>query len=191
MSETKEVVLTGLRTNAEYHIGNYLGAILPMVERANDLAGKYQINLFAPDLHSFTTPVDHTKLYAQTMHNLGLFVAAGLPIDNPDVYTYRQSYVPAVSELSEILQNFAYFGELSRMIQFKDKSANAGDNVTSGLFTYPVLMAADILAYGAKWVPVGDDQSQHLEFTRDLSIRLNNKFGDLFVVPEPVQKQHM
>ncbi|HUD03421.1 MAG TPA: tryptophan--tRNA ligase [Patescibacteria group bacterium] len=190
MSDTKEVVLTGLRTNAEYHIGNYLGAILPMMERANNLAGKYQINLFAPDLHSFTTPVDHLKLYDQTIHNLKLFVAAGLPINNPDVYIYRQSFVPAVSELSVILQNFAYFGELSRMTQFKDKGSNAGNNVTGGLFTYPVLMAADILIYGAKWVPVGDDQTQHLEFARDLGQRINNKFGNLFVIPEPVTKQH-
>lgn len=186
----KEIVLTGLRTNAEYHIGNYLGAILPMVERANNLNGKYQINLFAPDLHSFTTLINHSRLYTQTMHNLKLFVAAGLPINNPDVYIYRQSFIPAHSELAQILQNFAYFGELSRMTQFKDKGASIGDNVTSGLFTYPVLMAADILLYGAKWVPVGDDQTQHLEFTRDLAVRMNNKFDDIFVIPEPVQKQH-
>jgi tryptophanyl-tRNA synthetase len=186
----KEIVLTGLRTNAEYHLGNYLGAILPMVERANNLAGKYQINLFAPDLHSFTTPIDHSKLYAQTMHNLKLFVAAGLPLDSPDVYIYRQSFVPAVSELAVILNNFAYFGELGRMIQFKEKSTQNGENVTAGLFDYPVLMAADILLYGAKWVPVGDDQTQHLEFARDIAQRMNNKFGELFVIPEPVEKQH-
>ncbi len=186
----KEIVLTGLRTNAEYHLGNYLGAILPMVERANNLAGKYQVNLFAPDLHSFTTPIDHSKLYAQTMHNLRLFAAAGMPLNNPDVFIYRQSFVPAVSELAIILNNFTYFGELSRMIQFKEKSTQNGDNVTAGLLDYPVLMAADILAYGAKWVPVGDDQTQHLEFARDIAQRINNKFGNIFVVPEPVAKQH-
>jgi tryptophanyl-tRNA synthetase len=186
----KEILLTGLRTNAEYHIGNYLGAMLPMIERANSLAGKYQINMFAPDLHSFTTPVDHTKLFAQTMHNLKVYAAAGLPLDNPDVYIYRQSFIQAHSELSQILQNFTYFGELSRMIQFKDKSANQGDNFSAGLFTYPVLMAADILLYGAKWVPVGDDQTQHLEFTRDIAQRFNKKFGEIFVVPETVKKQH-
>ena len=186
----KEIVLTGLRTNAEYHLGNYLGAILPMVERANNLAGKYQVNLFAPDLHSFTTPIDHSKLYSQTMHNLRLFAAAGIPLNNPDVFIYRQSFVPAVSELAIILNNFTYFGELGRMIQFKDKSTLNGDNVTAGLLDYPVLMAADILAYGAKWVPVGDDQTQHLEFARDIAQRINNKFGNVFVVPEPVAKQH-
>jgi tryptophanyl-tRNA synthetase len=185
----KEIVLTGLRTNAEYHLGNYLGAILPMVERANNLAGKYQINLFAPDLHSFTTPIDHSKLYVQTMHNLKLFVAAGLPLDNPDVFIYRQSFIPAHSELAVILDNFTYFGELGRMIQFKDKSSQ-NQEVTAGLYTYPVLMAADILLYGAKWVPVGDDQTQHLEFARDIAQRMNNKFGNLFVVPESVEKQH-
>jgi tryptophanyl-tRNA synthetase len=185
----KEIVLTGLRTNAEYHLGNYLGAILPMVERANNLAGKYQINLFAPDLHSFTTPIDHSKLYQQTMHNLKLFVAAGLPLDNPDVFIYRQSFIPAHSELATILGNFTSFGELSRMIQFKDKSSQ-NQEVTAGLYAYPVLMAADILIYGAKWVPVGDDQTQHLEFARDLAQRFNNKFGDVFVIPEPVIKQH-
>jgi len=186
----KDIVLTGLRTNAEYHLGNYLGAILPIVERANTLAGEYQINMFAPDLHSFTTPVDHAKLYAQTMHNLGLFVAAGLPITHNDVFIYRQSCIPAHSELSQILQNFAYYGELSRMIQFKDKSVNKSDNISAGLFTYPVLMAADILLHRAKWVPVGDDQTQHLEFARDLAQRINNKFGEIFVIPEPVAKQH-
>ena len=187
---SKEIVLTGLRTNAEYHLGNYLGAILPMVDRAKNLAGKYQINMFAPDLHSFTVPIDHTKLHAQTMTNLKLFVAAGLPIDDEAVFVYRQSYIPAVSELAVILNNFAYFGELSRMIQFKEKSTQNGENVTAGLLDYPVLMAADILAYGAKWVPVGEDQTQHLEFARDIAMRMNNKFGELFVVPQAAAKQH-
>lgn len=186
----REVVLTGLRTNAEYHIGNYLGAILPIVNRARDLAGRYQVNLFAPDLHSFTTPVDNNRLFSQTSHNIKMFAAAGLPLNNPDIYIYRQSFIPAHSELTVILNNFAYFGELSRMIQFKDKSVLNGENVTSGLYDYPVLMAADILLYDAKWVPVGDDQTQHLEFTRDLAQRFNNKFGDIFVIPEPVNKQH-
>lgn len=190
MSTQKEVILTGLRTNAQYHLGNYLGAILPIVERAESLAVKYQINMFAPDLHSFTTPVDHSKLYTQTIHNLKLLVAAGLSLDNPDIYIYRQSHVPAVSELTVILNNFSYFGELNRMIQFKEKGLQNNENVTTGLFDYPVLMAADILAYDAKWVPVGDDQTQHLEFTRDLAKRFNNKFGNVFVVPEPVTKQH-
>lgn len=210
----KQVILTGLRTNAEYHLGNYLGAILPMVHMANKKAGEYQINMFAPDLHSFTTEIDHSKLFAQTMHNLKLFVACGLPIDNDSVYIYRQSYIAAHSELTVILNNFAYYGELSRMTQFKDKSQDLlmlengspsqtesgenlelessgpkGKSITAGLFLYPVLMAADILLYGAEWVPVGEDQRQHLEFTRDVATRFNNKFGDVFVIPKTLKEQ--
>lgn len=185
---SKPVILTGLRTNAEYHLGNYLGALLPMVELQKAHLGEYQINLFAPDLHSFTTEIDHSALYAQTMQNLKVFVAAGIPIEHEDFYMYRQSYVPAHSELTVILNNFAYFGELSRMTQFKDKSYGK-DNISAGLFDYPVLMASDILLYGANYVPVGDDQKQHLELARDLGIRLNNKFGELFTVPEEWKKQ--
>jgi tryptophanyl-tRNA synthetase len=159
-----------------------------MVELQKKHAGQYQLNMFIPDLHSFTTPIDHGKLYEQTHQNLKVFVAAGLDIDQPDTFIYRQSYIPAHSEMTWILDCFTYFGELSRMTEFKDKSEKQA-NVSAGLFNYPVLMAADILLYGAKWVPVGDDQRQHVEFTRDLAIRMNNKFGDLFVVPEDNTKQ--
>jgi len=185
---SKPVILTGLRTNAEYHLGNYLGAILPMVRLQQEHAGDYQVNMFAPDLHSFTTEVDHGTLYAQTMKNLKVFVAAGMPIQSKNFYLYRQSFIPAHSELTVILNNFAYFGELSRMTQFKDKSEGKV-NVSAGLFDYPVLMAADILLYGASYVPVGDDQKQHLELTRDIAIRLNNKFGDIFTVPKDWKHQ--
>lgn len=184
----KDVILTGLRSNSEFHLGNYLGAILPMVNLQKQKAGEYQLNMFIPDLHSFTTPIDHTKLYQQSIDNVKMFMAAGLDINQPDTFVYRQSFITAHSEMTWILNCFAYVGELSRMTEFKDKSEKA-DNVSAGLFDYPVLMAADILLYGAKWVPVGDDQRQHLEFTRDLAVRLNNKFGDLFVVPEPTDKQ--
>src|SRR5689334_22730947 len=180
----KDVVLTGLRSNAEFHLGNYLGAILPMVELQKKHAGEYQLNMFIPDLHSFTTPIDHGKLYEQTHLNLKVFVAAGLDIDQPDTYIYRQSYIPAHSEMTWILDCFTGIGELSRMTEYKDKSTREGeDRVTAGLFNYPVLMAADILLYGAKYVPVGDDQRQHVEFTRDLAERINSKFGDVFVLP--------
>ena len=185
---SKEVVLTGIRSNAEFHLGNYLGAILPMVDLQKKHAGQYQMNMFVPDLHSFTTPIDHGNLYEQSLKNLKVFVAAGLDIENSDTYIYRQSYIPAHSEMTWILDCFAYSGELSRMTEFKDKSGRQ-DNVSAGLFNYPVLMAADILLYGAKWVPVGDDQRQHVEFTRNLAIRMNNKFGDLFMVPEDNAKQ--
>lgn len=215
---SKPVILTGLRTNAEYHLGNYLGAILPMIELQKAHLGEYQVNMFAPDLHSFTTEIDYDKLHQQTMDNLKVFVAAGMPVDHPDFYLYRQSHIPAHSELTVILNNFTYFGELRRMTQFKDKfhelasdsiseereenpsysedehveekiNARTSTKITAGLFDYPVLMAADILLYGAKYVPVGDDQRQHLELARDLGIRLNNKFGELFTVPEPWTKQ--
>ena len=215
----KEVVLTGLRSNAEFHIGNYLGAILPMVELQKKHAGKYQLNMFVPDLHSFTTPIEHGKLYEQTIQNLKVFIAAGLDIDQPDTFIYRQSYIPAHSELTWILSCFSYFSDLSRMTEFKTKaeqmtgrvkelfdvinekygeapkSEEAIDdiskgNISAGLFIYPVLMAADILLYGAKWVPVGEDQRQHVEFARDLALRMNLKFDqELFVLPENNEEQ--
>lgn len=185
----KEVILTGIRSNEEPTLANYLGAFVPMVEMQRKYAGEYQINMFVPDLHSFTTPVDHSALYDQTLHNLKYFVAAGLDLDDQDTYIYRQSFVPAHSELTWILDCFTYMGEMGRMIQFKDKSAEHSDSVTVGLFNYPVLMATDILLYGAKWVPVGEDQFQHLEITRDIATRVNNKFGELFIVPEPTAKQ--
>jgi tryptophanyl-tRNA synthetase len=186
----KEVVLTGLRSNSEFHLGNYLGGILPMVEMQKKHAGKYQLNMFVPDLHSFTTPIEHGKLYDQTIQNLKVFAAAGLDVTNPDTYIYRQSYIPAHNELAWILDCFTGFGEASRMTEFKDKSATVGqDRVTVGLFNYPILMAADILLYGAQFIPVGEDQRQHIELARDLAIRLNNRFGGLFVVPHEWNKQ--
>lgn len=210
---TKQVILTGLRANNDLHIGNYFGALLPMIDMAKARADEYEINLFVPDLHSFTTPIDHSKLQEQIRHTLRLFAAAGLPLDNPSVHIYRQSYVPAHSELTWILDCFTGFGQMARMTQFKDKGRgilqsdftgkllnsngtleaawnDQGQEVTVGLFNYPILMAADILLYGARYVPVGEDQTQHLEFTRDIAERMNSRFGDLFVVPEAAQKQH-
>ena len=184
----KDVILTGVRSNDEPTLGNYLGAFVPMVRLQREKAGEYQLNMFVPDLHSFTTPIDHETLYARTIKNLKYFVAAGLDIDNADTYIYRQSFISAHSELTWILDCFTYMGEMSRMTQFKDKSENEA-NVSVGLFNYPVLMAADILLYGAKYVPVGDDQKQHLEITRDIAMRMNNKFGELFTVPEDWKRQ--
>jgi tryptophanyl-tRNA synthetase len=187
----KEVILTGIRANNDLHIGNYFGALLPIIDMAKTRSNEYEINLFVPDLHSFTTPIEHSKLQEQIIHNMKIFVAAGLPLDNPNIHIYRQSYIPAHSEMTWILDCFTGFGEMNRMTQFKDRSAKlGGDRVSVGVFHYPVLMASDILLYGAKYVPVGDDQTQHLEFTRDIAERLNKQFGDLFVVPEPVTKQH-
>lgn len=191
MTTEKQIILTGLRANNTLTIGNYLGALLPMVDMAKKHAGRYQINLFVPDLHSFTTPVDHSTLYQQSLNNLRVYAAAGLPLEHPDVFMYRQSYIPAHCELTWILDCFTGMGEMNRMTQFKDKSSKLSeDRISIGLFNYPVLMAADILLYGASYVPVGDDQTQHLEFARDIAERLNNKFGQLFTVPLPVSKQH-
>lgn len=188
---TKQVILTGLRANNDLHIGNYFGALLPLIDMAKTHSSEYDVNLFVPDLHSFTTPIDHSALQAQIRHNLRLFAAAGLPLDNPGVHVYRQSFIPAHSELTVILNSFTGMGQMARMTQYKDKSSRLGDDqISVGLFDYPVLMAADILLYGAKYVPVGEDQSQHLEFTRDIAERINSKFGDVFTVPEPVAKQH-
>ena len=234
---SKPVILTGLRANNDLHIGNYFGALLPMVDMTNKHAGTYRINLFVPDLHSFTTPIDHGVLYAQTIHNLKIFTAAGLDLHNADLFLYRQSFIPAHSELTWILDCFTSFGEMSKMTQFKDKSGRidlrnelnaltehvrqmsekfggsygpkeALDSIkmilgsletlqeqtekeaSVGLFNYPVLMAADILLYDADYVPVGEDQSQHLEFTRDIALRMNSRFGELFTVPKPVKEQH-
>lgn len=186
---TKPVILTGIRSNEEPTLGNYLGALLPMVEMQKKFAGEYQINMFVPDLHSFTTPIEHSHLYENTLNNLKYFIAAGLDINNPDTFIYRQSYIPAHSELTWILDCFTYVGEMSRMTQYKEKSANNHEIVTMGLFNYPVLMAADILLYNAKHVPVGEDQFQHVEITRDIATRFNNKFGEIFTIPESTSNQ--
>ena len=186
---SKEVILTGIRSNEEPTLGNYLGAFVPMVQLQQRYAGRYQLNMFVPDLHSFTTPIDHTTLYENTLTNLKYFIAAGLDITDEHTFLYRQSFIPAHSELTWILDCFTGFGEMSRMTQFKEKSADTNNNVTVGLFNYPVLMAADILLYNARWVPVGEDQFQHLEITRDIALRMNHKFGELFTIPEPTAKQ--
>lgn len=193
---SKEVILTGIRANNDLTLGNYFGAILPMIDMARTRAEQYQINLFVPDLHSFTTPTDLSTLQDGIWNNLKLFVAAGMPLDQPDIHIYRQSYIPAHSELTWILDCFTGFGEMSRMTQFKDKSEKiSADRVSVGLFNYPVLMAADILLHGASYVPVGDDQTQHLEFTRDIATRINGlaeRYGKEapFVIPKDVKTQH-
>lgn len=202
-SPRKERILTGIRSNDVPHIGNYLGAFLPMVELQKKYAASHFINMFVPDLHSFTTPIDHGKLYQNSINNLRFYSAAGLDIANENTFIYRQSYIPAHSELTWILDCFTSFGEASRMTQFKDKSTQLGSahddtndpKISVGLFNYPILMAADILLYDAQWVPVGDDQRQHVELCRDLALRLNHKFADIFpggvfVVPHEAKKQN-
>jgi len=241
---SKPVILTGIRANNDLHIGNYFGAMLPLIDMAIHRAEEFDINLFIPDLHSFTTPIDHSQLFASIMNNARVYAAAGLPLDNDAIHLYRQSHVSAHSEMTVLLNNFVGFGEMRRMTQFKDRSgahdlqsrlidrvdargellsAAANDSVSPdkalqmlikmaheetdfirsliddinnessvsvGLFDYPVLMASDILLYNAKYIPVGDDQTQHLEITRDIAIRMNNKFGELFTVPDATADQH-
>lgn len=187
---TKPVILTGLRANNNLTLGNYFGGMLPIIEMARERAREYQINMFIPDLHSFTTPIDHNELLGQIMHNAQLYAAAGLPLSDENILLYRQSYVPAHSELTWILDCFTGVGEMGRMIEYKDKAAKIGDDrVSVGLFNYPVLMAADILLYGAEYVPVGEDQRQHIEFARDISERMNARFGDILTIPHPLAKQ--
>lgn len=184
------VIFTGLRANNDLHLGNYLGAIRPMVELSKQLGEDDMMYMFIPDLHSFTTPIDHAKLYEQSLNNVKVFLAAGLPINNEKIVIFRQSMVTAHSELAWILSCFSYFGEASRMTAFKDKKDQVGNTTVSvGLFNYPILMAADILLYGSDYIPVGDDQKQHLELARTLATRFNNQFGDIFSIPKPWNQQ--
>lgn len=189
---SKQTIFTGLRANNELHIGNYFGALLPLIDMAKRRADEFDVNLMVADLHSFTTPIDHSKLHDQIMANLRVYVAAGLPMDKPTIRVFRQSYVPAHSELAWVFDNFTGMGEFNRMTEFKDKSAKLGaDRINVGLFNYPALMAADVLLYDAEYVPVGDDQRQHLEYMRDIAMRMNSQFKqDLFVVPKSVEEQH-
>lgn len=187
-------ILTGVRANSDLHLGNYLGAILPMAKMQQTLQSGDRLFMFVPDLHSFTTPIDHSQLYQNIINNTRIFLAAGVLGNQPNVFFYRQSFVSAHSELAWILSCFTYYGEMGRMIQFKDKGQKQGQNVSVGLFTYPILMAADILLYGANYIPVGDDQQQHLEIARDLAIRFNRTFEEkfpegVFIVPLPLKEQ--
>lgn len=184
-----ETILTGVRVNEEPTIGNFLGAYAPMINLSREHS-EDRINFFVPDLHSFTTPIDHSKLYEQTIKGIKYYLAAGLDINNPNIHIYRQSRIPAHAELCWILDCFTPFGEASRMTQFKEKGAEHPDAVTVGLFNYPILMAADILLYDAKYVPLGEDQFQHLELARNIAIRMNNRFGqELFTLPAPEKEQ--
>lgn len=179
-------ILTGLRVNSEITLGNFLGALLPMVRLANAHSQTSHINIFVPDLHSIISEIDG-ELQQNLFTSLKYFLAAGLKVNN-HVHFYRQSYVPAHSELNWILNCTATMGELNRMTQYKDKSEGK-DGVNVGIFDYPVLMAADILLYDAEYIPVGEDQFQHLELTRRLAARFNHKYGEIFVLPKEPKDQ--
>lgn len=181
-----KTILTGIRVNSEPTLGNFLGAMLPMVRLANKHSKDHNINIFVPDLHSIISETDG-DFQKNLVNSVKYYIASGLKI-NENVHIYRQSYVPAHSEMCWILNCVATMGELSRMTQFKDKSQGK-ESVNAGIFDYPVLMASDILLYSANYIPVGEDQFQHLELTRNLAMRVNNKYGEIFVVPEKTADQ--
>ncbi|MFD0959202.1 tryptophan--tRNA ligase [Paenibacillus chungangensis] len=172
-------ILSGIKPSGELNIGGYAGALRQFVQMEKD----YQCFFFVPDLHAITVYQDPKELRERSRQIAALYIAAGIDPDKSTIF--MQSHVPAHAELGWLMETQAHFGELSRMTQFKEKSGGQ-DSVSSALFTYPALMAADILIYRASHVPVGDDQKQHLELTRDLATRFNNKYKKTFVVPEPV-----
>lgn len=167
-------------------IGNFLGALLPMVRLANKYSKDNKVNIFVPDLHSIISEVDG-NLKENTIRGLKYYLAAGLEL-NDNIHIYRQSYVPAHSELCWILNCIATMGETSRMIQYKEKSKGQ-ESCNVGIFDYPILMAADILLYDAEYIPLGEDQFQHIELTRNLAMRFNNKYGEIFTVPAKTADQ--
>ena len=175
----KKVMLSGIQPSGDLHLGNYLGA----VKNWAALAEEFDCYYFMADLHSLTVRQNPAELRRRSVNQLAQYIACGL---DPQKNTlFIQSHVHEHAELGWILNCYTMFGDLSRMTQFKDKSAKHTDNINGGLFTYPALMAADILLYQPDYVPVGEDQKQHCELTRDVAIRFNNLYGETFKVPEP------
>ncbi|NYB75341.1 tryptophan--tRNA ligase [Sedimentibacter hydroxybenzoicus DSM 7310] len=178
--ENKKVIFSGMQPSGSLTLGNYLGALKNWVK----LQSEYDSYYCVVDMHAITVPKEPKDLRKNTFEVLANYIAAG--IDPEQVTLFIQSHVSAHAELSWILNCFSYYGELGRMTQFKDKSKKLDHNaITAGLFTYPVLMASDILLYQADLVPVGEDQRQHLEITRDIATRFNNRFSETFKIPEP------
>ncbi len=178
MIDNKKVLFSGMQATGSLTLGNYLGALKNWVT----LSDEYECFYSVVDLHSITVRQDPSVLRKRARALLTLYIAAGLDPEKNCIY--YQSHVSGHAELSWILSCFTYMGELNRMTQFKDKAAKHADNINAGLFTYPVLMAADILLYQADVVPVGIDQMQHLELTRNVAQRFNAVYGDVFTVPE-------
>lgn len=176
----KKVMVSGIQPTNRLTIGNYLGAIKNWVK----LQKEYQCYFFAVDLHAITVRQEPKELAENTFFALATYLAAGIDLNHAVIFP--QSQVRQHAELAWVLNCYSYMGELSRMTQYKEKSAKAGESIPVGLFTYPALMAADILLYQAELVPVGADQKQHLELTRDVAIRMNNQYEKpLFKIPEP------
>lgn len=179
MIDGKKILFSGMQATGTLTLGNYLGALKNWVT----LSDEYECFYSVVDLHSITVRQNPAELRKRARNLLTLYIAAGL---NPEKNCiYYQSHVSGHAELSWILNCFTYMGELNRMTQFKDKASKHSDNINAGLYTYPVLMAADILLYQADVVPVGRDQLQHLEITRDIAQRFNAIYGDVFTIPEP------
>ena len=180
MIDGKKTMLSGMQSTGIITLGNYLGALKNWV----NLSDEEDIKCFygIMDLHSITVRQDPATLRKSARNLLMLYIAAGLDPEKNCIF--YQSHVPAHPELAWILNCYTYMGEMNRMTQFKDKAAKHADNINTGLFTYPVLMAADILLYQADLVPVGKDQMQHLEITRDIANRFNGIYGDVFTIPE-------
>jgi len=175
---SKKVILSGIQSTGNLHLGNYLGAI----KNWEKMQDEYDCNYMIANLHTLTIRNDPEKLRNNTLNLLALYIAAGINPEKSNIFI--QSQVSEHSELAWVLNCYTYMGELSRMTQFKDKSAKHADNINAGLFTYPVLMAADILLYQADLVPVGEDQKQHLEITRDIAERFNSIYGETFKIPD-------
>jgi len=176
--ERKKIMLSGIQPTGTFTLGNYLGAVRNWRQTQED----FQCAYFIADLHSLTVRQEPARLRKQSIDAFALLLACG--IDPAKSLVFIQSHVHAHAELGWILACYSMFGDLSRMTQFKDKSAKHADNVNAGLFTYPALMAADILLYQPDYVPVGEDQRQHLEFTRDVAVRMNSIYGSVFRVPD-------
>lgn len=174
----KKVIFSGIQPTGTLTLGNYIGALRNFKLLEDEYSCIYSI----VDMHALTVRQDPAELRKACLKVLSLYLAVGLDPDKS--LLYFQSHVSAHAELAWVLNCYTYMGELSRMTQFKEKSAKHQDNINAGLFTYPVLMAADILLYQANLVPVGDDQKQHLEITRDVAERFNSVYGDVFTVPE-------
>ena len=172
-------ILTGLKPSGELTLGSYIGGIKQSIIYQNE----FDSFIFVPDMHSITVPQNPILLRERIKKNVALYIACGIDPSKNTIYLQSDNLYHA--NLSWVLECNTYFGEASRMTQFKDKSSK-GENVSVGLFTYPILMASDILLYDADYVPVGIDQKQHVELTRDIAIRFNNKYGETFKVPEPM-----
>ena len=175
----KKRILSGIQPSGNLTLGSYLGAIKNWAE----LADEYDCYYMMADMHTITARQVPADLRRNTLTQLAAYIASGL--DPEKNVLFVQSHVPAHAQLGWVLDCYTMFGELSRMTQFKDKSSKNADNINAGLFTYPALMAADILLYQADLVPVGSDQKQHVELCRDIATRFNNIYGDVFTMPEP------